>query len=46
MACRWSAQMEANQTEADGWTEAIVMDESEDAIYCRTVLHILSDVIV
>ena len=37
VACGWSAQMEANwteadgQMEADGWMEAIVMDESMDA---------------
>jgi len=32
--------MEANWMEADGQMEAIVMDESEDAIYCRRVCHI------
>jgi len=37
---RWSAWMEANQTEADGQMEVIVTDESEDVIYCGELCHI------
>ena len=33
-ACEGPAQTEANWMEADGWTEVIVTDESEDAISC------------
>ena len=46
MPHRWSAWMEANQIEVDRWMEAIVMDESEDAIYHSAVPHNLSDVII
>jgi len=31
----WLAQTEANWMEADGWMEAIVMNESDDVVYGR-----------
>jgi len=40
VACRWSAQTEANQMEEDGWTDVIVTDESEDAIDHGGLCHI------
>ena len=36
----WSAQTEAIWMEANGWTGAIAMDESEDGIYCKGPCHI------